>query len=139
MERSIRGNELRPTTRHVTVKEQVSVSVDVDESPAAVATLEGLIAEDGDMAAAIGGGNVSVVASKNESSLVLEIHSDVSEEEGWIIIPYGELPDDWKNAPDIHSLHSLDRSFFFPGLTYIPEHALKINAASSISTRIMQD
>nr|TKS04137.1 hypothetical protein D5086_0000146920 [Populus alba] len=114
-ERSIRGNELRPTTRHVTVKEQVSVSVDVDESPAAVATLEGLIAEDGDMAAAIGGGNVSVVASKNESSLVLEIHSDVSEEEGWIIIPYGELPDDWKNAPDIHSLHSLARSFVFPG------------------------
>ncbi|KAJ6904000.1 hypothetical protein NC651_021226 [Populus alba x Populus x berolinensis] len=67
------------------------------------------------MAAAIGGGNASVVATKNESSLVLENHSDVSEEEGWIIIPYGELPDDWKNAPDIHSLHSLDRSFVFPG------------------------
>jgi hypothetical protein len=27
----------------------------------------------------------------------------------------GELPDDWKNAPDIHSLRSLDRSFVFPG------------------------
>ncbi|KAG6735408.1 hypothetical protein POTOM_061987 [Populus tomentosa] len=28
---------------------------------------------------------------------------------------HGELPDDWKNAPDIHSLHSLARSFVFPG------------------------
>lgn len=90
-----RGNELRPTTRHVTVKEQVSVSVDVDESPAAVATLEGLIAEDGDMAAAIGGGNASVVATKNESSPALENHSGVSEEEGWIIIPYGTTTTDF--------------------------------------------
>ncbi|KAH8499923.1 hypothetical protein H0E87_015242 [Populus deltoides] len=89
---------LRPTIQHVTVKEQVSVSVDVDESPAAVATLEGLIAEDGDMAAAIGGGNASVVATKNESLLVLENHSDVSEEEGWIIIPYVVLGFDSSNG-----------------------------------------
>lgn len=110
---------LRPTT-HQVIKEQVSAPVPVHESPSPAVTLEGLIAEDSfpqsevrDMG--IGGENGSVAATKNDSSLVLENHSDVSEEEGWIIIPFGELPDDWKNAPDIHSLRSLDRSFVFPG------------------------
>lgn len=110
---------LRPTT-HQVIKEQVPAPVPALESPSPAVTLEGLIAEDSfpqsevrDMG--IGGENGSVAATKNDSSLVLENHSDVSEEEGWIVIPFGELPDDWKNAPDIHSLHSLDRSFVFPG------------------------
>ncbi|XP_052312421.1 uncharacterized protein LOC7475414 isoform X2 [Populus trichocarpa] len=110
---------LRPTT-HQVIKEQVSAPVPALESPSPAVTLEGLIAEDSfpqsevrDMG--IGGENGSVAATKNDSSLVLENHSDVSEEEGWIVIPFGELPDDWKNAPDIHSLRSLDRSFVFPG------------------------
>ncbi|KAH8495204.1 hypothetical protein H0E87_018404 [Populus deltoides] len=110
---------LRPTT-HQVIKEQVSAPVPALESPSPAVTLEGLIAEDSfpqsevrDMG--IGGENGSVAATKNDSSLVLENHSDVSEEEGWIVIPFGELPDDWKNASDIHSLRSLDRSFVFPG------------------------
>ncbi|KAF9673508.1 hypothetical protein SADUNF_Sadunf10G0031500 [Salix dunnii] len=110
---------LRPTT-HQVIKEQVSAPVSVHESPAPAVTLEGLIAEDSfpqsevrDMG--IDGENGSVAATKTDSLLVLENHSDVSEEEGWIIIPFGELPDDWKNAPDIHSLRSLGRSFVFPG------------------------
>ncbi|CAH8260889.1 unnamed protein product [Arabidopsis lyrata] len=41
--------------------------------------------------------------------------SDVSEEEGWIAIPYKEIPDNWSESVDIHSLRSLDRSFVFPG------------------------
>ncbi|XP_061975458.1 uncharacterized protein LOC133697110 isoform X2 [Populus nigra] len=110
---------LRPTT-HQVIKEQVPAPVPALESPSPAVTLEGLIAEDSfpqsevrDMG--IGGENGSVAATKNDSSLVLENHSDVSEEEGWIVIPFGELSDDWKNAPDIHSLRSLDRSFVFPG------------------------
>ncbi|CAG7889924.1 unnamed protein product [Brassica rapa] len=41
--------------------------------------------------------------------------SDVSEEEGWISIPYKEIPDNWSESVDIQSLRSLDRSFVFPG------------------------
>ncbi|KAJ4956650.1 hypothetical protein NE237_013433 [Protea cynaroides] len=46
---------------------------------------------------------------------IVENHSDVSDGEGWITIPYKELPDNWTDAPDIHSLLSLDRFFVFPG------------------------
>ncbi|CAN8269147.1 unnamed protein product [Cochlearia groenlandica] len=45
----------------------------------------------------------------------MERFSDVSEEEGWIAIPYKEMPDNWSESVDIHSLRSLDRSFVFPG------------------------
>ncbi|XP_022643262.1 uncharacterized protein LOC106776305 isoform X1 [Vigna radiata var. radiata] len=46
---------------------------------------------------------------------VINKHSDVDEEEGWITIPCKELPENWNCAPDILSLCSLDRSFLFPG------------------------
>ncbi|KAI9126179.1 hypothetical protein K1719_002600 [Acacia pycnantha] len=42
-------------------------------------------------------------------------HFDVSEEEGWITIPYKEIPENWNQTSDIESLRSLDRSFLFPG------------------------
>lgn len=29
-----------------------------------------------------------------------------------------ELPDSWSDAPDIHSLRSMDRSFVFPGILF---------------------
>ncbi|KAL0717370.1 hypothetical protein Bca4012_066692 [Brassica carinata] len=45
----------------------------------------------------------------------MERFSDVSEEEGWISIPYKEIPDNWSESVDIQSLRSLDRSFVFPG------------------------
>ncbi|XP_042517783.1 uncharacterized protein LOC122091735 [Macadamia integrifolia] len=93
----------------------------------AATTLEGLIAEDpyptstsnedGDVEDnGISGesGGLSSRRTKNRFPIV-ENHSDVSENEGWITIPYKELPDNWTDAPDIHSLRSLDRSFIFPG------------------------
>lgn len=46
---------------------------------------------------------------------VLAKHLDVNEEEGWITIPYKELPEDWNNVSDIQSLCPLDRSFLIPG------------------------
>ncbi|XP_015965427.1 uncharacterized protein LOC107489172 [Arachis duranensis] len=42
-------------------------------------------------------------------------HLDVSVEEGFITIPFKELPENWNHVPDIQSLCSLDRSFLFPG------------------------
>ncbi|XP_002520139.2 uncharacterized protein LOC8287018 isoform X1 [Ricinus communis] len=96
------------------------------------ATLEGLIAEDpfqqsptateahdddaahGSTVAGENGRAGGGASAKNES-IDVENHSDVSEEEGWITIPHGKLPDGWNNAPDINSLRSLDRSFVFPG------------------------
>uniref|UniRef100_A0A5B7B8W0 Uncharacterized protein n=1 Tax=Davidia involucrata TaxID=16924 RepID=A0A5B7B8W0_DAVIN len=90
-------------------------------------TLEGLIAEDpfpqnstsedhdGETDGA-GGENGGVLdpSSKNDSSIV-ENHIDVTEDKGFITIPYKELPDNWSEAPDILSFRSLDRLFVFPG------------------------
>ncbi|KAJ4886833.1 hypothetical protein Rs2_26581 [Raphanus sativus] len=45
----------------------------------------------------------------------MERFSDVSEEQGWISIPFKEIPDNWSESLDIHSLRALDRSFVFPG------------------------
>ncbi|XP_031122578.1 uncharacterized protein LOC116025486 [Ipomoea triloba] len=42
-------------------------------------------------------------------------HVEVTEDEGWIVIPKKELPDNWSEAPDISSLRSMDRFFVFPG------------------------
>ena len=42
-------------------------------------------------------------------------HLDVSQEQGWIAIPYKEFPQDWNHVSDIQSLRALDRSFLFPG------------------------
>ncbi|KAG4377473.1 hypothetical protein AAZX31_18G117400 [Glycine max] len=53
-------------------------------------------------------------SSKNDAP-VLAKHLDVSEDEGWITIPYKELPENWNHVSDMQSLRSLDRSFLFPG------------------------
>ncbi|XVF03399.1 hypothetical protein REPUB_Repub04eG0257900 [Reevesia pubescens] len=101
--------------------EEVAESAYVSKS---TTTLEGLIAEDsfpeyatveshdGETNGFLGA-NAGVANDMNAS--VSENHTDVSEEDGWITIPYKDLPEDWNHAPDIHSLHSLDRSFVFPG------------------------
>ncbi|KAL5553950.1 hypothetical protein UlMin_041351 [Ulmus minor] len=59
-------------------------------------------------------GHNSVPDAKKDSSIIAK-HSDVSEEEGWITIPYKDLPDNWNEASDIKSLRTLDRTFVFPG------------------------
>lgn len=95
--------------------------------PKPSSTLEGLIADDpypqysvgddhGEETDGMGGenGDVAGPSAKNDSPIT-ENHTDVTEEEGWITIPYRKLPDNWHDAPDINSFRSLDRSFVFPG------------------------
>lgn len=95
--------------------------------PKPAASLESLIAEDpyprysrveehdGENDGFVGENAGIAVPDSNKDSSTMAKHTDVSEEEGWITIPYKELPDDWKEAPDIKSLRTLDRSFVFPG------------------------
>ncbi|KAG5566699.1 hypothetical protein RHGRI_002304 [Rhododendron griersonianum] len=59
-------------------------------------------------------GSVMGASSKSDTPIV-ENHIDVAEDEGWITVPYKELPDNWSEASDILSFRSLDRSFVFPG------------------------
>ncbi|MBA0727531.1 hypothetical protein Golax_000510 [Gossypium laxum] len=103
------------------VQEEVAESTYVSSS---ATSLEGLIGEDpfpeyptveNHDAETNGhlGENAGVGSGKKSS--VPENHIDVCEEDGWITIPYRDLPDDWNRAPDISSLRSLDRSFVFPG------------------------
>ncbi|KAK4261177.1 hypothetical protein QN277_004214 [Acacia crassicarpa] len=61
-------------------------------------------------------------------------HSDVSDEEGWITIPYKELPENWNQLPDIQSLRSLDRSFLFPGEQV---HIVACLSACNLDTEII--
>ncbi|CAN0924147.1 hypothetical protein LINGRAHAP2_LOCUS33990 [Linum grandiflorum] len=120
---------LRSTSHHV-VPEKVPAhepAVDVQYMAKPTKTLEGLISEDpfpespmararegeADEAEAENGNDVDSAAKKDSS--VIEGHSDVLEEDGWITIPHRELPEDWNSSPDIQSLRSLDRSFVFPG------------------------
>ncbi|QCD82715.1 hypothetical protein DEO72_LG2g3055 [Vigna unguiculata] len=85
-----------------------------------VSSLESLIAEDpylqvGRFDGVVDGENGALrFTSKNDAS-VLAKHLDVSEEEGWITIPYKELPEDWNHVSDMQFFRSLDRSFLFPG------------------------
>lgn len=112
----------------------------------AAATLEGLItqdpfqmstsAEDNDEGSdGVGRDNGDATGSndKNNPSIV-ENHIDVSEDEGWITIPYEELPDNWIEAEDILSFRSLDRRFLFPGEQV---HILACLSASKQDTEIL--
>ncbi|KAJ8504080.1 hypothetical protein OPV22_004966 [Ensete ventricosum] len=56
------------------------------------------------------GSSTPAPTSKNQGN-----HTDVLEDDGWITIPYKELPDNWIDAANIQQLRSLDRSFIFPG------------------------
>ncbi|XP_078173746.1 uncharacterized protein LOC144567474 [Carex rostrata] len=42
-------------------------------------------------------------------------HADVLDGDGWIAIPYKELPKNWNEVCDMAQLQLLDRSFIFPG------------------------
>ncbi|XP_068638913.1 uncharacterized protein [Aristolochia californica] len=89
-------------------------------------TSEGLIAEDPfTKSSKTEGGDVKKDPSEAlsndpntpmaKNSVPIKHHSDVTEDEGWITIPYRKLPEDWSEAADLLSLHALDRSFIFPG------------------------
>lgn len=51
----------------------------------------------------------------SSNAQTLNTHVDVTEDQGWITIPYKEFPENWKEIPEIGSILSLDRSFVFPG------------------------
>ncbi|XP_073109692.1 uncharacterized protein [Elaeis guineensis] len=106
-------------------------------------TLEGLIAEDrfpksptgkddgkdNDGASAVG-----AEAQDSENQVAFGNHTDVTEDEGCIIIPNMELPDNWSNASDVLQLRLLDRSFIFPGEQI---HILVCLSASKQDTEII--
>lgn len=60
-----------------------------------------------------GNGSRGVPSEKNHPQA--DIHTDVTENSGFIIIPYEEIPAHWTEAPDIHAFSTLDRGFVFPG------------------------
>ncbi|KAI3467400.1 hypothetical protein Pfo_024063 [Paulownia fortunei] len=92
----------------------------------AAATLEGLIAEDpfpestpsetcNSESDELGDENGRTAVTSEKNNVQVDSHIDVTEDDGLIIIPYKEVPDNWTEAPDILSFRSLDRSFVFPG------------------------
>ncbi|XP_061342416.1 uncharacterized protein LOC133288627 [Gastrolobium bilobum] len=101
-EKSSTTPEPRADAPHVTSSLESLIS---DEDP--YSTVEQL---DGDVDTE----NDTAQNSKNDTP-VLAKHLDVSEHEGCVTIPYKELPENLDHASDIQSLHSLDRSFLFPG------------------------
>ncbi|KAA8529469.1 hypothetical protein F0562_033732 [Nyssa sinensis] len=90
-------------------------------------TLEGFIAEDpfpqnssaedhDRETNGVGGKNGGVLGpSLKNGSPIVQNHIEVTEDQGFITIPYKELPDNWSEVPDILSFRSLDRFFVFPG------------------------
>ncbi|KAJ4831799.1 hypothetical protein Tsubulata_017010 [Turnera subulata] len=120
---------LRPGALNV-MKEKIQVPESAPEprlAPKPGMTLEGLIAEDSFPQSpvfedrpltadeALDGLNSSFGGRGKNDSCLAGNYLDVSEQDGWVTIPYRQLPDDWNTAPDIHSLRSLDRPFVFPG------------------------
>ncbi|CAL9072908.1 unnamed protein product, partial [Musa acuminata var. zebrina] len=98
--------------------------------PKPAATLEGLIAEETFSNHSIGNDALtdseqvgfvgsSAPGSTSKNQFPVGNHTDVSDDDGWITIPYKELPDNWPDAADIQQLRSLDRSFIFPGSEHI--------------------
>ncbi|CAD5173353.1 unnamed protein product [Musa acuminata subsp. malaccensis] len=98
--------------------------------PKPAATLEGLIAEETFSNHSIGNDALtdseqvgfvgsSAPGSTSKNQFPVGNHTDVSDDDGWITIPYKELPDNWADAADIQQLRSLDRSFIFPGSEHI--------------------
>ncbi|XP_060963224.1 uncharacterized protein LOC115703035 [Cannabis sativa] len=122
-------NFLMRSTQTAAAADQVTVRESTAEThhiPKPTASLEALIAddpyrrysalEDHDKEIEdFGGEKGSIAVSDAKKDSTVSKHSDVSEEEGWITIPYKELSDNWNDAPDIKSLCILDRSFVFPG------------------------
>ncbi|XP_050237601.1 uncharacterized protein LOC126687200 [Mercurialis annua] len=113
-------HELQMDSRYASAKPTATLEGLIAEdsfpqSPSPVATLHDGTAQGSSTNEGENGTPAAPGVSAQNESFAMENHSDVSEEEGWITIPHGELPDGWNNVPDIHSLRSLDRSFVFPG------------------------
>ncbi|XP_057777104.1 uncharacterized protein LOC130995724 isoform X2 [Salvia miltiorrhiza] len=113
---------LRSNNSQPSVKE---TQVDANYVSKAASTLEGLIAEDAfpestsseprySESEEFGNENGMAADSSGKNNQV-DSHIDVTEDNGSIVIPCKEVPDNWNEASDILSLRSLDRSFVFPG------------------------
>ncbi|KAL3693771.1 hypothetical protein R1sor_007422 [Riccia sorocarpa] len=76
----------------------------------------------------VGGGDDSKGAGEFGSiwtRMAVEDPADFPVDEGSILVPYRDLPENWTSAPDMASLNFLDRDFVFPGeqfhiLVYVP-------------------
>lgn len=132
--------QLQPVQEQSTHQQQQDLSPEQSRSSSkAPTTLEGLISEDpfaknehhNTSVNGVGGQRTGNV--KNRVS-VLGNHSDVLDDEGWITIPYKQLPENWSEASDILSFRSLDRSFVFPGEQV---HILACLSASKKDTEII--
>ncbi|KAF7829428.1 uncharacterized protein G2W53_020592 [Senna tora] len=122
-------NFLMRSTAHVSVERSNIPSIpesqtDIYSRSSSGSTLESFVTEDpyarysiieeyDGETGGVGSQNGSMTGHNSKKGLFK--HSDVSEEEGWITIPYKEIPENWNHASDIESLRSLDRSFLFPG------------------------
>ncbi|CAN1196914.1 hypothetical protein LINPERPRIM_LOCUS43215 [Linum perenne] len=118
---------MRSTSHHVTPEKKVPAHEPVVDMAKPTKTLEGLISEDSfpespvrqggndEFEAENGDDDDDASSAMRKDSCVVDGHSDVSEEEGWITIPHKELPEGWNASPNIESLRSMDRSFVFPG------------------------
>lgn len=119
----LRSNSQTPARDQQPVQE---TQIESNSAPQQATTLEGLISEDrfpestpsetpGAESDEYSGEDVNDAGSSGKSDSPVDGHIDVTEDDGWIIIPCKEIPDKWTEAPDIHSFHSLDRNFVFPG------------------------
>ncbi|KAH6756354.1 heat-inducible transcription repressor [Perilla frutescens var. hirtella] len=113
----LRSNNSQPSVN------ETQVETNYAAKPAG--TLEGLIAEDPFPESTSSetrysesddfgneNGMPAVPSGKNNQ---VDSHIDVTEDNGLIVIPCREVPDNWMEASDILSFSSLDRSFVFPG------------------------
>ncbi|XP_078435228.1 heat-inducible transcription repressor [Wolffia australiana] len=114
---------LRSTNTTVTNLPPVVEDREVPSSSRQVKTLEGLIAEDSFPSLSDGGSNENHDGDSSTSNAdptavdqaSIRGHIDVTEDNGWIIVPCKELPKSWSDLSDIRFFHSLDRQFVFPG------------------------
>ncbi|KAL2633965.1 hypothetical protein R1flu_005444 [Riccia fluitans] len=79
--------------------------------------------------------------------MAVEDPADFPVEEGSILVPFRDLPENWASAPDIASLNFLDRDFVFPGeqfhiLVHVPsqdttslERITPFKAAAALRTK----
>ncbi|CAA3000117.1 Hypothetical predicted protein [Olea europaea subsp. europaea] len=119
----LRSNNQTPARDRHPVQE---TQMESNSVPQQATTLEGLISEDrfpestpsetpGAESDEYSGEDVNDAGSSGKSDSPVDGHIDVTEDDGWIIIPCKEIPDKWTEAPNIHSFRSLDRNFVFPG------------------------
>ncbi|PKA52281.1 hypothetical protein AXF42_Ash010177 [Apostasia shenzhenica] len=108
----LRNNAVAPDPTTILEKE---LSKDAKAASTPATTLEFLIGEDPylneefDKHSEVSGDSTTKFEVSNGN------HLNVAEDEGWITIPKGKVPNNWFEASDILQLRLLDRSFVFPG------------------------